>query len=767
LFGPAGNDGEGVMETTKEDREAVEDLERWDNEFKILAISKAIESDQKKAIENQMQFKGDKFESYITPMLNREILNLIDEDEERGGKYGSTMNGMSKKVRVPQKSLETIMTEYNKKILNEILYQRVSKKMNNKEGVQQHRMDLDYTTKTVSTDTISNFKNLQHTIQTNPRIIQYDDLYQKLTAERNVPEKVFDLEEDRKKILEAENDYEAIEVSLKAQYEAIIGEIQRKKESLNDLRLIVHRNNDETKELEEEIEEILKKYEALESQYSQQKEQNKNYNRLNPRNKRNGLKDSNRQAAHVEEYSKVHKQMEEKKDQVREIKDRIEELEGETQKSTQKLNSLEREIKDLKFKKNQLRLQLKQLYLKIFKNEEHIFKNESSFITIIKNMWRINEEIVVDMFPAFVEKDEMNYLIENARLEYELEQLENLTRNDGLNNYNQQNDVYQQNDDMYGRALRSQQSVRLPLSEQLVDVRKRLQNLKKGIVKMKRPVFVKDGNSRSRVIQWEELSLETDDFNEQHMDDHRIQEKINRAVTTIKAKLAELKEKEISRIFNLYINKEIEEKTLKNLNKVLLSLFGRQDAEKIYIRFVRLKQAHDFKISQNKTFVFSSTKQASSMVNDKSKNSFALLLAYASNFRPDKSRNNQYAQEQQAGNEKKKEDQKVFTDQIKEFQQADNLAVNPKYNFNYNYFNDLPEDDPQALFYLQNRPHTNQGVKSTLRDNKNPMARTAGSFYNSNSKVTFKEPLRSTSEVEQINPAFFPNFGRNELRSAK
>lgn len=37
LFNPNTVDMEGFGETTKEDREAVEDLERWDNEFRILA----------------------------------------------------------------------------------------------------------------------------------------------------------------------------------------------------------------------------------------------------------------------------------------------------------------------------------------------------------------------------------------------------------------------------------------------------------------------------------------------------------------------------------------------------------------------------------------------------------------------------------------------------------------------------------------------------------------------------------------------------------
>ena len=79
-------------------------------------------------------------------------------------------------------------------------------------------------------------------------------------------------------------------------------------------------------------------------------------------------------------------------------------------------------------------------------------------------------------------------------------------------------------------------------------------------------------------------------MSEPHLTEQFIQEKITRAVASIKAKIADLKEKEINRIFNLYINKEIEEKTLKSLNKILISMFGKQNAEKTYLRFVRLKQ---------------------------------------------------------------------------------------------------------------------------------------------------------------------------------
>lgn len=50
-------------------------------------------------------------------------------------------------------------------------------------------------------------------------------------------------------------------------------------------------------------------------------------------------------------------------------------------------------------------------------------------------------------------------------------------------------------------------SLKSRLSETLVDVKKRLLGLKKGLVKMKRPIFVKDGSSKNRIIRWEEVSI--------------------------------------------------------------------------------------------------------------------------------------------------------------------------------------------------------------------------------------------------------------------
>lgn len=116
----------------------------------------------------------------------------------------------------------------------------------------------------------------------------------------------------------------------------------------------------------------MKKYEVLESQHNQQKEQNKVLVRSNTRAKRSGVNNAPRSTGFVEEYSKLQRQMDEKKEQIRDLKEMIQNLESENAKSQQRAENFEREIKDLKFKKNQIKIQLKQQYFKMLKNEEHI-----------------------------------------------------------------------------------------------------------------------------------------------------------------------------------------------------------------------------------------------------------------------------------------------------------------------------------------------------------------------------------------------------------
>lgn len=69
-------------------------------------------------------------------------------------------------------------------------------------------------------------------------------------------------------------------------------------------------------------------------------------------------------------------------------------------------------------------------------------------------------------------------------------------------------------------------------------------------------------------------------------------ENIDKIVEDIKWRLGALKEKESERICKMFITKPVNENTLANLAKLLVVLFGRAQAEKEYIKFVRQRQVN-------------------------------------------------------------------------------------------------------------------------------------------------------------------------------
>lgn len=102
------------VESIREDKEAVENLDKWDNEFKIQMLSKNVEREKK----GDEEFQADNMDIFRAPAINQEIVNIIGTDDlkQTDNKLGMG-NPLKGKIRVPQKSLETIMSENNKKNL--------------------------------------------------------------------------------------------------------------------------------------------------------------------------------------------------------------------------------------------------------------------------------------------------------------------------------------------------------------------------------------------------------------------------------------------------------------------------------------------------------------------------------------------------------------------------------------------------------------------------------------------------------------------------
>lgn len=77
--------------------------------------------------------------------------------------------------------------------------------------------------------------------------------------------------------------------------------------------------------------------------------------------------------------------------------------------------------------------------------------------------------------------------------------------------------------------------------------------------------------------------------------------KFNRHVDLIlddlKNAMHKMKDDETQKIYERYITREIDEKFLRYFSKLLICLFGQQDAERVYMGFVKLKQVSFFSFS--------------------------------------------------------------------------------------------------------------------------------------------------------------------------
>ena len=143
------------------------------------------------------------------------------------------------KKQGPIKSVDTIMNELNKFIINDILLNKATKQISN----ENKHNDIKQQTKTISSDTINNFKNLQKTFTNNGAgIIKYDQLYQQLSYDKNAPEKIFDFTHEMKKIEEMKNNTRATEEILKDRFDKVIKELHSKKEQLAAMRMNMYNN---------------------------------------------------------------------------------------------------------------------------------------------------------------------------------------------------------------------------------------------------------------------------------------------------------------------------------------------------------------------------------------------------------------------------------------------------------------------------------------------------------------------------------------------
>ena len=142
------------------------------------------------------------------------------------------------------------------------------------------------------------------------------------------------------------------------------------------------------------------------------------------------------------------------------------------------------------------------------------------------------------------------------------------------------------------------------------------------------------------------------------------------------------------------------------------------------------------------------------------------MLAYASNFRPNKTTTTALDKTE---TEQQNEIIQKFKKELRTYNEVDNLKVNFNYNLNFNYAPELQTNsEPTSKFYLsksstpaEQTVRTKSSIKNN-NNNNNIMSKTGSSF----NKVTFNEQRMPQIDMSLVPNSFQAHEARKQLRSA-
>ena len=254
------------------DRNEVHNLEKWMDYNKhkqssmiffsrffnfFIKVSNMFNEVKMKQLEKEKKLKemSDKSvkESYYRfPEIRPNIVNTILEEEKHvcvDDKY----NLQSNKPKF-LKSFETIKTEANKMIVNELIYRKVSNKLksdnenklktqsNSTVPTQNNEPSVEHE---LTNNTINNFKHLQQLFLTykQSQIINYPDLITRIQQSNQTIEKLFDYTDEVRRITDNSKRNLEYEADLLEEFDVLKKRIQDKKQSLKKIRMQNAANN--------------------------------------------------------------------------------------------------------------------------------------------------------------------------------------------------------------------------------------------------------------------------------------------------------------------------------------------------------------------------------------------------------------------------------------------------------------------------------------------------------------------------------------------
>ncbi|CAD8202714.1 unnamed protein product [Paramecium pentaurelia] len=579
----------------------LEQLDQWHENIiskkKAYAFEQVKQNDNHKVIEHEFNIDNG-------PQINQNIINQIMKPiEKQYQKNQETNEDVQVKFQMLRpskepgnnvlKTLDQVRIEMNKQILNSLLLQKVTKKLDMLQINRKHKTNwniqkMDEETTQVFRDqshalkqkTLNNFKGITEYFSNPAQYIDYDIVLTKAKHYSNRPPTSFPTTQ-----IPQQQQTSSSAKQLMESYQLFQTQIKEHKTIQFQMRIDNNQLVQEQNRLEEEVSDIRRKFFLKEekarqgciSEQTQQQQQQQQQQQVE------GIPTKKRTLLDTIEKIRLQRDQE-----IRQRLKEIQQLRIQMQQNSEKQQQIQKELDDMRQKKRRCKMLLKDIFLKQFQESNNQLVPEG-LISIIKNMRKINESAKLEYFPKYLDEKSKQYLLLAAQLEIDIEETRVLSQK-----YNSQQILLHSN-----LAKQSISSQRQQMNVSQIKNQVKLM-LKKSKVSIKKPVFVQgidplNPSSFAHVIKWEHQELEPqqiietneNNFKSQNMSSERncVIKDYNQKLVQLQQQLESATNEECQRILKSYQNKKLLS-DVQELKMVLYALFGQAQGDQCWIPFV-------------------------------------------------------------------------------------------------------------------------------------------------------------------------------------
>ncbi|KAL4462401.1 hypothetical protein ABPG72_010049 [Tetrahymena utriculariae] len=280
------------------------------------------------------------------------------------------------------------------------------------------------------------------------------------------------------------------------------------------------------------------------------------------------------------ENMKLTKRKEIMKEEANSVNCNIEILKQELQDLQKKQTSYQDNIKQLKIVRTKIRAYIKTTLLAMMQKDLTLFINmkkpiDLSLANIVSTLIKIGENIYNEYFPQFLDQQQIELIIHIAELKVEAEKIK-------------EKDLKQINDiklPTNAQSVFSQLSYQCSKQCITQEAERRIRDITKEILSVKKPIFKLDEGTQTHTMQYESVLQNNSNpkkiiFEKQEIEENKDfvlkrlekREAINNFLQVTKDKIKELEENELDRLEKSYSTIKTEQ--LSHLKNVLTSIFG-------------------------------------------------------------------------------------------------------------------------------------------------------------------------------------------------